>query len=70
MREKVAEQNQVIIVDLADANNVIRRPITADSAIMHPHQKIIALKGTWTLRLTLVQKAHVYPNSWAPAADI
>lgn len=45
VREKVNEQNQVVIVDLADANNVLRRPITADSAIMHPHQKILALKG-------------------------
>ena len=44
MREKVNEQNQVVIVDLADANNVLRRPINADSAIMHPHQKILALK--------------------------
>ena len=44
VREKVNEQNQVVIVDLADANNVLRRPITADSAIMHPHHKILALK--------------------------
>jgi len=51
VREKVGEQNQVVIVDLADANNVIRRPITADSAIMHPKDKIIALKGqpSWQL---------------------
>jgi clathrin heavy chain len=34
-----------VIIDLADANNVMRRPITADSAIMHPSEKIIALKG-------------------------
>ena len=45
VREKVNEQNQVVIVDLADANNIMRRPITADSAIMHPKQKILALKG-------------------------
>lgn len=45
VREKTGEQNQVVIVDLADANNVLRRPITADSAVMHPHQKILALKG-------------------------
>ena len=46
VREKVNEQNQVVIIDLADANNVMRRPITADSAIMHPHKKILALKCT------------------------
>ncbi|RSH92447.1 hypothetical protein EHS25_008863 [Saitozyma podzolica] len=45
VRETVNETNQVVIVDLADANNVIRRPITADSAIMHPKEKIIALKA-------------------------
>jgi clathrin heavy chain len=44
VREKVNEQNQVVIIDLADANNVLRRPISAESAIMHPHQKILALK--------------------------
>ena len=44
VREKVNEQNQVVIIDLADANNVLRRPIGADSAIMHPNQKILALK--------------------------
>ena len=43
--EEVNEQNEVVIIDLADANHVLRRPITADSAIMHPHKKILALKG-------------------------
>ena len=50
VREKINEQNQVVIIDLADANNVLRRPITADSAIMHPHQKILALKGLSSTR--------------------
>lgn len=45
IREKVADTAQVIIIDLADANNPIRRPITADSAIMNPASKVIALKG-------------------------
>lgn len=45
IREKVNEQGQVVIIDLSDANNVLRRPISADSAIMHPKQKILALKG-------------------------
>ena len=38
----------MVIVDLADANNVLRRPIGADSAIMHPTQKVLALKGRFT----------------------
>jgi clathrin heavy chain len=45
VREKVNERDQVVIIDLADANNVLRRPITADSAIIHPTQKILALRG-------------------------
>lgn len=45
VREKVGEQSQVVIVDMADANNPTRRPISADSAIMNPASKVIALKG-------------------------
>jgi clathrin heavy chain len=30
---------------MADPNNPIKRPITADSAIMNPTSKVIALKG-------------------------
>ena len=45
IREKVAETAQVIIIDLSDSANPIRRPITADSAIMNPASKVIALKG-------------------------
>jgi hypothetical protein len=36
---------QVVIIDLSDPSNPIRRPISADSAIMNPVAKIIALKG-------------------------
>lgn len=45
VREKVGEQAQVVIIDMADPNNPIRRPISADSAIMNPASKVIALKG-------------------------
>ena len=55
MREKVNEQNQVVTIELADANNVLRRPITADSAIMHPSKKILALKGTSHCVLLIIQ---------------
>jgi clathrin heavy chain len=44
MREKVNEQNQVVIIDLADADNVLRRPITTDSGIMHPSQKDLSVE--------------------------
>lgn len=47
MREKKDEaaQPEVVIVDLKQGNNVIRRPIKADSAIMHWTKQIIALKA-------------------------
>ncbi|XP_018326651.1 clathrin heavy chain [Agrilus planipennis] len=45
VREKVGETSQVVIVDMADPTNPIRRPITAESAIMNPASKVIALKG-------------------------
>ncbi|KAF2899879.1 hypothetical protein ILUMI_06305 [Ignelater luminosus] len=45
VREKVGETAQVVIIDMADASNPIRRPITAESAIMNPASKVIALKG-------------------------
>jgi clathrin heavy chain len=64
VRENVNEQKQVVIIDLADANNVMRRPISADSAIMHPHQKILALKAARTLQIFNIEtkqkvKSHV-----------
>lgn len=64
VREKVNEQNQVVIIDLSDANNVLRRPITADAAIMHPKEKILALRAQLQLQLFNIQtktrlKSHV-----------
>uniref|UniRef100_A0A7N6FBB7 Clathrin heavy chain n=1 Tax=Anabas testudineus TaxID=64144 RepID=A0A7N6FBB7_ANATE len=51
IREKVGEQNQVVIVDMSDPTNPIRRPISADSAIMNPASKVIALKAAKTLQI-------------------
>jgi clathrin heavy chain len=45
VRENVNSQNQVVIIDLNNNNEIIRRPITADSVIMHPKAKVMALKG-------------------------
>jgi clathrin heavy chain len=45
VREKVGETAQVVIIDMHDPTNPIRRPISADSAIMNPASKVIALKG-------------------------
>lgn len=57
-----ADQNaspEVIIIDLKNGNNIIRRPIKADSAIMHYNKQIIALKAQQrTLQIfDLAQKA-------------
>ncbi|KAF7535433.1 hypothetical protein G7054_g5391 [Neopestalotiopsis clavispora] len=47
IREKKSEaaQPEVVIVDLKNGNNVVRRPIKADSAIMHWTRQIIALRA-------------------------
>ncbi len=45
VREKVNDTAFVIIIDMADPNNPIKRPITADSAIMNLVTKVIGLRG-------------------------
>jgi len=54
IREKKSDaaSPEVIIVDLKHGNNVIRRPIKADSAIMHWSRQVIALRAqTRTLQI-------------------
>ena len=51
VREKVGETAQVVIIDMNDTANPIRRPISADSAIMNPASKVIALKGKFLKNL-------------------
>ena len=64
IREKVGEQNQVVIIDMADPNNPSRRPISADSAIMNPTSKVIALKGRLPPRPhILVDESQMAPYS-------
>ncbi|KXJ29012.1 clathrin heavy chain 1 [Exaiptasia diaphana] len=63
VREKVGDVAQVVIIDMADANNPTRRPISADSAIMNPRSKVIALKAGRTLQIFNIEmkskmKAH------------
>lgn len=64
IREKNGDQSQVVIVDMADTTNPMRRPISADSAIMNPSSKVIALKAGKTLQIFNLEmkskiKAHV-----------
>ncbi|KAG8597249.1 hypothetical protein GDO81_002222 [Engystomops pustulosus] len=63
IREKVGEQAQVVIIDMADPNTPLRRPISAESAIMNPASKVIALKAGKTLQIFNIEmkskmKAH------------
>ncbi|WFD44415.1 Clathrin heavy chain [Malassezia psittaci] len=51
VRENGANGNQVTILDLNNVQNVIRRPMSADSAIMNPEQKILALKSQRQLQV-------------------
>lgn len=45
VREEVNGQVQVVIIDMTNPADIQRRPISADSAIMNPVSKVIALKG-------------------------
>ncbi|PVD31619.1 hypothetical protein C0Q70_07035 [Pomacea canaliculata] len=63
VREKVGDLAQVVIIDMNDTANPIRRPISADSAIMNPTSKVIALKAGKTLQIFNIEmkskmKAH------------
>ena len=63
VREKVADTAQVVIIDMADTQNPIRRPISADSAIMNPASKVIALKGINCVnfvRIILVKNSRLF----------
>ncbi|KAI9024950.1 hypothetical protein CLU79DRAFT_745569 [Phycomyces nitens] len=51
VREVVNDANQVVIIDLSDNNSMMRRPITADSVIMHPTTKVMALKAQRQLQV-------------------
>ncbi|KAK5173612.1 Clathrin heavy chain [Saxophila tyrrhenica] len=63
VRQKADENAspEVIIVNLKNGNSVMKRPIKADSAIMHWNREIIALKaGGRTLQIfDLVQKSKI-----------
>ncbi|GBG80598.1 hypothetical protein CBR_g31057 [Chara braunii] len=42
---ETAPQNSVVIIDMSQPAQPLRRPITADSALMNPASKILALKA-------------------------
>ncbi|KAM9194420.1 LOW QUALITY PROTEIN: clathrin heavy chain 2 [Dugong dugon] len=62
--EKVGEQVQVVIIDMSDPTALIRRPVSAESAIMNPASKMRALKARKTLQIFNIEmkskmKAHI-----------
>lgn len=42
---ETSPQNSVVIIDMSMPMQPLRRPITADSALMNPNSRILALKG-------------------------
>lgn len=48
---ETSPQNSVVIIDMSMPMQPLRRPITADSALMNPNSRILALKGRISYRL-------------------
>lgn len=44
---ETSPQNSVVIIDMSIPNQPLRRPIAADSALMNPNSRVLALKGTY-----------------------
>jgi len=51
VREEVNGQVQVVIIEMANPTEPMRKPITAESAIMNPVSKVIALKAGQYLQI-------------------
>ncbi|ORX62733.1 clathrin heavy chain [Hesseltinella vesiculosa] len=51
VRESNNGKNEVVIIDMHNNNDVMRRPISADSVIMHPTTNLMALKAQRTLQV-------------------
>ena len=49
---ETAPQNSVVIVDMNMPMQPLRRPITADSALMNANTRILALKGWIDISVT------------------
>jgi clathrin heavy chain len=45
--DNTSGSTQVVIVDLTQRNNVVRRPISAEAAIMNPVSQVLALRGEY-----------------------
>jgi hypothetical protein len=55
---ETSPQNSVVIIDMAMPMQPLRRPITADSALMNPNTRILALKGSDLLPLPTARTSY------------
>eukprot|EP00039_Didymoeca_costata_P018242 m.332709 g.332709 ORF g.332709 m.332709 type:complete len:1698 (-) comp16994_c0_seq1:153-5246(-) len=67
IRDTVGSKAEVVIVETSNPQGLERRPIAADSAIMNPAAKVIALKSGTTLQIFNIDmkakmKAHTMPE--------
>ena len=58
-REEVNGQVNIVIVDTANPQALVRKPITADSAVMNPVNNILALK-CMNISVSCVHSAAIY----------
>lgn len=49
VRETVGDSAQVAIINVANPTDILRKPISADSIMMHPTLRILALKRNYSL---------------------
>eukprot|EP00295_Goniomonas_pacifica_P038041 CAMPEP_0175992216 /NCGR_PEP_ID=MMETSP0108-20121206/53278_1 /TAXON_ID=195067 ORGANISM="Goniomonas pacifica, Strain CCMP1869" /NCGR_SAMPLE_ID=MMETSP0108 /ASSEMBLY_ACC=CAM_ASM_000204 /LENGTH=53 /DNA_ID=CAMNT_0017323853 /DNA_START=52 /DNA_END=209 /DNA_ORIENTATION=- len=45
VREQKGEATEIAIIDTANPSGMTKRPITADSALMNPVARVLALKA-------------------------
>ena len=70
VREKVGESSQVVIIDMADTAEPIRRPISADSAMMNPVSMVIALKGKYHSHTFILDPYQILPQTSGPVVTL
>lgn len=44
VRETVGDSSQAVVINVANPTDILRKPISADSVMMHPVSRILALK--------------------------
>ncbi|OIR57892.1 MAG: clathrin heavy chain, partial [Amphiamblys sp. WSBS2006] len=60
VRQSEDGAEQVLVLDLESGAEILRKPIRADSAVMHPQEELIALKAGRALQVfDIAQKARV-----------